>query len=55
MSENRIDPEELDKACRWNAFVVHLHSKYSYLLNFELAIQIAHEAQDYFEDGAVQG
>ncbi len=42
--------KEIDKACRWNAFVIHLHANYSYLLNYELAMQIAREAQEHFEE-----
>jgi hypothetical protein len=41
---------EVDRACRWNAFVIHLHTKYRYLLNHELAMQIAREAQEHFEN-----
>lgn len=43
--------EEIDKTCRWNAFVVHLHANYSYLLSLDLAMQIAREAQEHFEGG----
>lgn len=52
MSENTIgmDNEELNHACRWNAFVVYLHANYSYLLNLDLAMQIAREAQEHFEE-----
>ena len=49
--QETVNSEELDRACRWNAFVMHLHQRYSYLLNHELAMQIAREAQDHFEDG----
>jgi len=50
-TQETVNSEELDRACRWNAFVVHLHQRYNYLLNHELAMQIAREAQDHFEDG----